>query len=61
LARGELHAQKRTLAAAVIILGLTLPLAAFQILAAIIAFLAMSNIGVLLASRTNRELTEPAV
>jgi hypothetical protein len=60
LARGELHAQKRTLAAAIIVLGLTLPLAPFQILAAVISFLALSNIGLLLASRTNLELSEPA-
>jgi len=60
LTRGELHAQKRTLAAAVVILGLTLPLSVFQPLAAVIATLAASNIGVLLTSRTNLGLSEPA-
>ena len=60
LAGGELHAQKRTLAAAIVVLGLTLPLAPFQILAAVMALLAMSNIAILLASRTNLELSELA-
>ena len=60
LARGELHAQKRTLAAAIVIVGLTLPLAPFQILAAVMALLGMLNVAILLASRTNLDLSEPA-
>jgi hypothetical protein len=58
LARGELHAQKRTLAAAIVILGLTVPLAPYQ--ATVMALIAMSNIAILLASRTNLNLSEPA-
>jgi hypothetical protein len=60
LTRGELHAQKRTLAASVVVLGLTLPLSAVQPLPAMIAALAAANLGVLLMSRTNLELSEPA-
>jgi hypothetical protein len=58
LARGELHAQKRTLAAAIVILGLTVPLAPYQ--ATVMALIAMSNIAILLASCTNLNLSEPA-
>jgi lysylphosphatidylglycerol synthetase-like protein (DUF2156 family) len=62
LIRGELHAQKRTLAAAVVVLGLTAPLAPFQPLALIMAVLALVNIGALLSSRTEVEfpISEPA-
>jgi hypothetical protein len=39
LTRGELLAQKRTLAAAIVVLGSTLPLSLFQPLAALISLL----------------------
>jgi hypothetical protein len=60
LVRGELHAQKRTLAASVVIAGFTFPTSGVQPLAAVIAALAIVNICVLLASRTNQELSAPA-
>jgi hypothetical protein len=53
LARGELDAQKRTLAASSVVLGLTLPLASFQLPALTIAFLTLFNIATLLCSRTS--------
>ena len=59
--RGELHAQKRTLAAAVIILGLTLPLSLLQPLATVMAVLALANLATLLSSRTNLKLSELAM
>jgi hypothetical protein len=58
--RGELHAQKRTLAASIIVAGFTLPLAPVDSLATLVAALALANIAILLASPTNRELNAPA-
>jgi hypothetical protein len=58
--RSELHAQKRTLAASIVTAGFTLPLASLDPLAALVAVLAMVNIGILLASPTNSELSAPA-
>ncbi len=57
--RGELHAQKRTLAASIIITGFTLPTAPNDPLAALVALLALANIAVLLASPTNGDLSAP--
>ena len=59
LKRGELHAQKRTLAASIVIAGLNLPAASVEPLSAWIAALAIANIGILLVSRTNLQLNEP--
>ena len=57
--RGELHAQKRTLAASVVVTGFTFPIATMNPLAALVTTLAVANIGVLLASPTNRKLSAP--
>lgn len=59
LQRGDLEAQKRNLAAASILLGLTLPLILTEPLAALMSALALLNIVVLLFNRTNLELNEP--
>lgn len=59
LTRGELYAQKRSLAAAIVVLGFTLPLALFQPLAALMSLLALLNVAILLSSRTNLEISEP--
>ena len=58
--RGELHAQKRTLAASIVIMGFTLPIASEDPLAALVAVLAVANIAVLLASPTNGVVSAPA-
>ncbi|HYI96462.1 MAG TPA: hypothetical protein VEX68_23165 [Bryobacteraceae bacterium] len=57
--RGELHAQKRALAASIVIAGFLSPIASNDPLAALVALLALANIAALLASPTNGELSAP--
>jgi hypothetical protein len=61
LTRGELHAQKRTLAAAVVILGMMAPLSAVEPLAATASALASFSIATLLASPTRLAVSEQEV
>ena len=53
LTRGELHAQKRTLAAAIVVSGITAPLSVSEPLAGLTCAFAVLNIAMLLGSRTN--------
>lgn len=53
VARGELHAQKRTLAAAIVVSGITAPLSVSEPLAGLTCAFAVLNIAMLLGSRTN--------
>jgi hypothetical protein len=57
LTRGELHAQQRTLAAAVVVLGFTLPTSVLDPLAGLLSGLALANIIAVLYSRTDLELS----
>jgi hypothetical protein len=61
VARGELHAQKRTLAAAIVVSGITAPLSVSEPLAGLTCAFAVLNIAMLLGSRTNLAVSGPEV